>query len=200
MPSACDECDVTAVSAYHWASVNLTPAALYAHARSDAGRRAIRYVTTSGIGVVLTQALLSLFLYVFHWPGGPSNVLAVSLVSVPAFLLNKYWVWGKRGRAHMRKEVLPFWLFTIAGLALSTLAVVAVVALTKDPDVPSLENGNKLAVQFANLAGFGALWILKYLFLDKIMFGEHHHTPYDEDIEAEETGQLAHNSAGSTDS
>lgn len=177
---------VTTVSAYDWASVNLTPAALYAHARSDAGRRAIRYVATSGIGVVLTQALLSLFLYVFHWPGGPSNVLAVSLVSVPAFLLNKYWVWGKRGRAHMRKEVLPFWLFTIAGLALSTLAVVAVVALTKDPDVESLKNGNKIAVQFANLAGFGVLWILKYLFLDKIMFGPHHHTPYDEDIEAEE--------------
>ena len=39
----------------------------------------------------------------------------VSVVSIPAFLLNKYWVWGKRGRAHMRREVLPFWLFTVAG-------------------------------------------------------------------------------------
>ena len=37
------------------------------------------------------------------------------LTSVPAFLLNKYWVWGKRGRAHMRREVIPFWLFTVAG-------------------------------------------------------------------------------------
>lgn len=86
----------------------------------------------------------------------------------------------------MRREVLPFWLFTIAGLAISTLLVVIVANLTKDPNVPELENGNKYAVQFANIAGFGVLWVLKYMFLDKIMFGAHHHTPYDEDIEAEE--------------
>ena len=177
---------MTPVAAYAWPFVNLTPSALYAHARSEAGRRAIRYVATSGIGVLLTQALLVLFLHVLEWRSGVSNVVAVSLVSVPAFLLNKYWVWGKRGRAHMRREVLPFWLFTIAGLALSTLAVLLVVNATKDPQVPSLVNGNKIAVQFANLAGFGVLWVLKYLFLDKIMFGPHHHTPYDADIEAEE--------------
>ena len=81
---------------------------------------------------------------------------------------------------------MPFWLFTIAGLALSTLAVVLVANATKDPTVPGLENGNKIAVQLANIAGFGVLWVIKYLFLDKIMFGAHHHTPYDEDIEAEE--------------
>ncbi len=167
--------------------MNLSPSTLYAHARSDAGRRAIRYVATSGIGVVLTQALLTLLLHVLHWRSGVANVTAVSVVSIPAFLLNKYWVWGKRGRAHMRREVIPFWLFTIAGLALSTLAVVLVANATKDPSVEGLENGNKILVQLANLAGFGALWVLKYLFLDKIMFGPHHHTPYDEDIEAEET-------------
>lgn len=168
--------------------MNFTPSALYAHARSDAGRRAFRYVATSGIGVVLTQALLAVLLHVLHWRPGVSNVLAVSVVSIPAFLLNKYWVWGKRGRAHVRREVFPFWLFTIAGLALSTLAVVIVAEATKDPDVPHLVNGNKLAIQFANMAGFGVLWVLKYLFLDRIMFGPHHHTPYDEDLEHEGDG------------
>jgi putative flippase GtrA len=181
---------VTAVAAYDRDVVNLTPAALYAHARSDAGRRAIRYMATSGIGVVGTQLLLGLFLHLFHWRSGVANVVAVSMMSIPAFLLNKYWVWGKRGRAHMRREVLPFWLFTLAGLALSTLFVVLVANATKNPDVESLKNGNKVAVQLANIAGFGVLWVLKYLFLDKIMFGPHHHTPYDEDIEVEEA--LAH--------
>ena len=171
---------MTVVAAYDRISVNISPSALYAHARSDAGRRAIRYMATSGIGVALTQLLLGLFLHVFHWRSGVSNVVAVSLVSVPAFLLNKYWVWGKRGRAHMRREVLPFWLFTVAGLALSTLAVVLVARAIEDPHT------EKIAVQFANIAGFGVLWVIKYLFLDKIMFGAHHHTPYDEDIEAEE--------------
>ena len=98
-------------------------------------------------------------------------------------MLNKYWVWGKRGRAHLRREVIPFWLFTVAGWILSTA--------DGDPgrerhQTDAEPDGNKLAVQAANIAGFGVLWILKYLFLDKIMFGPHHHTPYDEDIEREE--------------
>ena len=149
-------------------------------------RRAIRYVATSGFGVVTTQLLLILFLYKLRWESKPANVIAVSLVSVPAFLLNKHWVWGKSGKAHMRREVLPFWIFTIAGLGLSTLAVAIVVNITKDPNDPNLVHGNKLAVQAANIAGFAVLWVLKYMFLDKIMFGGHNHTPYDEEAEAEE--------------
>jgi putative flippase GtrA len=159
------------------------------HARSEAGQRAIRYLATSGFGVVTTQLLLVIFLYLLVWKPTVSNFLAVTLTSVPVFFLNKHWVWGKKGKAHMRREVLPFWLFNVAGLALSMLAVVLVVNATKDPTVESLKHGNKLAVQFANIAGFGVLWVLKYLFLDKIMFGPHHHTPYDEDIELEEATQ-----------
>ncbi|CAN5563033.1 hypothetical protein BH10ACT1_BH10ACT1_05080 [soil metagenome] len=166
--------------------MNLSPSALYAHSRTDAGRRAIRYVCTSGFGVVSTQILLFLFLHGFKWNPVPSNFVAVSLIAIPAFLLNKYWVWGKRGKAHMRREVLPFWIFTVAGWILSTIAVVVVANATKNPDVESLKDGNKYAVQGANIAGFGLLWVLKYVFLDKIMFGPEHHTPYDEDIEIEE--------------
>ena len=129
-----------------------------------------------------------MFLHLLEWPPVQSNFVAVSITAVPAFILNKRWVWGKRGKAHMRREVLPFWLFTVAGWIMSTLAVILVVKITRTPSNPE---GSKLAVQAANIAGFGVLWILKYLFLDKIMFGAHHHTPYDEDIELEEAGVSA---------
>jgi putative flippase GtrA len=186
---AADDFGVTSIATYHGSFVkHLTPSALVAHAKSEAGRRALRYVATSAFGVGTTQVLLFLFLHVLEWRSVPSNFTAVTITSVPAFLLNKYWVWGKRGRAHMRREVLPFWAFTVAGWILSTLAVVVVVNLTKDASNPDLIDGNKYAVQVANIAGFGVLWVLKYLFLDKIMFGTDHHTPYDEDIELEEAG------------
>ena len=181
-----DEFFAATAAVYDLVLVDLTPTALLAHSRTDAGRRALRYVATSGFGVVSTQILLFLFLHVFDWKPLAANFVAVTLISVPAFMLNKYWVWGKRGRAHMRREVLPFWIFTIAGWALSSVAVVLVANATKNPDVESLKEGNKYAVQAANIAGFGILWVLKYLFLDKIMFGPDHHTPYDEDIEIEE--------------
>src|SRR4051812_39349300 len=142
----------------------------------------------SVVGVVGTQIFLFVFLHILDWKPVLSNFIAVTLMSVPVFLLNKYWVWGKRGKAHMRREVLPFWLFTVAGWILSSLAVYLVVRFTKNPDVESLKDGNKYAVQAANIAGFGVLWVLKYMFLDKIMFGGEHHTPYDEDMELEAAG------------
>lgn len=157
-----------------------------AHAKSEAGRRAIRYSLTSVVGVAVTQVLLFGFQTEAHWKPVVANFAAVSIATIPAFILNKYWVWGKRGKAHMRREVIPFSIFTLAGWVLSTAAVAVVDVMTRT----DLGNGkfhhNKLAIAAANISGFGVLWVLKYIFLDKIMFGEHHHTPYDEDIEEEE--------------
>ena len=41
--------------------MDLTPTALLAHARTDAGRRALRYSATSVVGVVGSQILLQFF-------------------------------------------------------------------------------------------------------------------------------------------
>ena len=161
-----------------------TTAKLLEHARTDAGRRAIRYSATSLICVVITQVLLLVFYRGFTFTETRANLAATMLTSIPAFALNKYWVWGKRGRAHMRREVIPFWAFTVAGWLLSTGSV----ALAKDHVGTPQSTSRTLAVMFASIAGFGVLWVLKYLFLDKIMFGTDHHTPYDEDIERVDAG------------
>ncbi len=159
----------------------LTPRGLLEHSRTEAGRRMIRYASTSLMMVALTQVLIVVFYRGFHWKEVPSNLAATMLTSIPAYTLNKYWVWGKKGRPHMRREVIPFWVFTVAGWALST-GMVALASGIGDPH--SLLR--TLAVMVSSVAGFGILWVLKYLFLDKIMFGTDHHTPYDEDYEREE--------------
>jgi putative flippase GtrA len=165
--------------------VDLTPTALLAHARTESGRRALRYSATSVVGVVGSQILLQLLSSNtgFGWEPVKANFTAACLMSIPAFLLNKYWVWGKSGRAHLRREVIPFWVFTVAGWILSTVTVDFATNHT-DPDTLM----RQLTVSAASIGGFGILWVLKYMFLDKIMFGSHHHTPYDEDIELEEAG------------
>jgi len=157
--------------------VSLSRASLLAHARSDAGRRAIRYSATSAVGVVGTQFIFQLLLFT-DLQHEAANFLATSLMAVPAFLLNKHWVWGKSGKAHMRKEVIPFWLFTAAGWMLSTLLVFFVSDWTEG------DRYQRIVLGLASVGGFAVLWVVKYFFLDKVMFGPHHHTPYDEDIEA----------------
>jgi len=161
--------------------VDLSPSALLAHSRTEGGKRALRYSATSLICVGITQVLIVIFYKGVLWSEIESNLGATMLTSVPAFALNKYWVWGKRGKAHLRREVLPFWLFTVAGWALSTGAVALVSHLGKPHSML-----RTLSVMAASIFGFGLLWVLKYIFLDKIMFGTDHHTPYDEDIEREE--------------
>lgn len=166
------------------------PKSLWAHSKTEGGQRAIRYTATSVICVVITQVLIILFMNVIDIRvfdrfsrEVQSNLASTMLTSIPAFILNKYWVWGKRGKAHLRREVLPFWLFTVAGWIISTGMVALVTNIAGNN-----ETEKTILVMAANIMGFGTLWVLKYIFLDKIMFGADHHTPYDEDIELEEAG------------
>ena len=121
----------------------------------------LRYSGASVVGVVLTQALLVLFVGILNEDAELSNLAAVMLTSVPVFYLNKRWVWGKAGRARMRREVLPFWGFTLLGLVVSTV-LVTVVDNYSDRTWPVL---------VANIAGFGIVWVAKFLFLDAVVFG-----------------------------
>ena len=121
----------------------------------------LRYSGASVVGVVLTQALLVFLHGIANIDAEVSNVMAVALTSVPVFYLNKRWVWGKGGPAEMRREVLPFWGFTLLGLVISTVLVTVVDNYT-DRTWPVL---------LANIGGFGVVWIAKFLFLDAVVFG-----------------------------
>ena len=151
--------------------MNVSPTALLAHARTDAGKRAIRYSATSLICVGITQALIITFYNGFEFSEVRSNLTATMLTSIPAFALNKYWVWGKRGRAHMRREVLPFWLFVAIGLVLSTVAVkimhtawVVRYPVTEQPAI---------LTNLTNIFAFGILWVLRFFLFDRLFHIQH---------------------------
>ena len=82
--------------------------------------------------------------------------------AVPAYYMNRAWVWGKRGKSHWKKEVLPFWLFTAAGLLLSTVAIWVVHFFTDA----------KLVINFVQLVAFGILWVIRFFVLDKLFHVE----------------------------
>ena len=62
----------------------------------------------------------------------------------------------------MGGEIAPFWILAFAGLALSTLTVGVVDGIF----------GGTLSVQLANASAFGALWIVKFLVLDRLLWGD----------------------------
>jgi putative flippase GtrA len=127
------------------------------------GGKALRYSTVSACGVVITQVLIFAFLGL-DWPEWVANAVAVCISSVPAYLLNRAWVWNKRDAHSFKTEVLPFWGMALLGLVLSTIAVAIVSNYTEA----------KIAVSLTNIAAFGVLWVGKFFVLEKMLFkGEH---------------------------
>ena len=114
----------------------------------------------SVVGVAVHQIVLVTALLLADLDGVPANILAASVAAVPAFLLNKRWVWGRSDRAHFRREVLPFWVFTILGVLVST----GFVWMAEE------WSGSAIVIAAASIAGFGVLWVAKFLFLDEYMF------------------------------
>jgi putative flippase GtrA len=139
----------------------MSPADLLDRVTGGRGTLAIKYSMVSVIGVTITQTLLVLFVGIMDRDPTWSNVIAVMICALPVFLLNKRWVWSHDGKISFRREILPFWVFTAAGLALST-GLVALANSVSD---------STLLVMIASVGGFGLLWVAKFLFLDQVMFG-----------------------------
>ncbi|WP_334142255.1 GtrA family protein [Rhabdothermincola sp.] len=141
----------------------------------------LKYSAVSVINVIVGQGLLVFFSAILGLRPAPSNVLAVCISAVPAYYLSRAWVWGKSGKSHLTKEVLPFWGFALAGLVLSTGAVWTATHVTGIADIPVDQRSlvEKLVPNVANIVAFGVLWVVKFFVLDAYMFGRHHHGPVD---------------------
>jgi putative flippase GtrA len=162
----------------------VTPTALQGALRK-VKTHGLKYSAVSVINVVVGQGLLILFSAVLHLGPALSNLLAVSISAVPAYYLTRAWVWGKTGKSHLTKEVLPFWGFAIAGLILSTGAVWVATRVTGVVDIPPADRTlvQKLIPNVANLTAFGFLWVVKFFVLDTYMFGKHHHSAIDDGLD-----------------
>ncbi len=116
------------------------------------------------VSAVVSSISLFLLYALDNWAGWTewsANLLAVNVGAVPAYVLNRYWVWHKTGRNHLFGEVIPFWVMTIAGMILSTLAVNAAASRWDHSWIPVA----------ANLLSYLSLWVFKFLILDYFVFG-----------------------------
>lgn len=91
-----------------------------------------------------------------------ANLIAVAISTVPNYLLNRYWVWNKKGPNSVAREILPFWAMAFLGLVVSTLFVWIARRFT-ELDVVFLA---------ANFCAFGIVWVLKFFVLERFLFGD----------------------------
>jgi putative flippase GtrA len=126
----------------------------------------IRYAAVSVVSVTIAQTVLAALVSTRTTGAVTANLIATAVATVPSFELNRRWVWGKRGRRSLGREMLPFALTTACGLALSRLAV-AITSRVVD-DFPT--TSRTISIQLASLAAFGVVWLMQFMLLDRVLF------------------------------
>ncbi len=149
-------------------------------------RKLTRYSMVSVISTIVSQGSLFITFGVLRlWSAVPANVFANALATVPSYYLDRWWVWGKSGKSHLLKEVIPFWTMSFAGMALSMWTVWLASRWSVDHHYAHLLEA--VFVNGANLFAFAVLWLVKFFLINKMF----HVSPVVEDSEEQPVADLA---------
>lgn len=147
-------------------------AALVEHARTDAGRKKLRYAGVSVVFVPLGQVFIQLLgRYSFDRDYTKASLVSAAILTLPNFFANKYVVWRDTNRENLRTQVVVFWIAAMLGVTFATTLTWLVEKEVADESV-IIESG---AVFLAQLTGFGLVWVGRFLVLDRWLFKATHH-------------------------
>jgi putative flippase GtrA len=128
----------------------------------------LRYGTVSIIATLTSLTVLGALVSATSIPAGIANVIATAVGTLPSFELNRRWVWQRTGRRSVRAELVPFWILSFTGLALSTLTVSLAAGWADSAGLHGFTR--TAAIEVANVAAWGSLWVAQFVILDRLLF------------------------------
>jgi putative flippase GtrA len=131
-------------------------------------RQFLRYGTVSLISTAISLVVLGTLVALQVMPAAWANIVATFIGTVPSFELNRRWVWGHTGQRSVGKQVVPFFALTFIGLGLSTVCVYVASHWAQNRGMDAGQQA--IIAQLANLVGFGSLWLIQFVILDRILF------------------------------
>ncbi len=169
--------------------MDLSPSSVLAHAKSPEGRKQLRYAGVSIVFVPVGQVLIQLLgalVYTTTLDGMKetnwvaASVTSAAILTVPNFFANKMLVWKDTSKDNLRTQIIVFWVAAMLGVTFATLLTFLV-----DYAIESHGVIEKVAVFFAQLAGFGIVWLGRYIILDRWIFKVIHggEEPDDDDLD-----------------
>lgn len=125
------------------------------------GKRLLRYGGVTIVSSVVGLATLFVGLRFFGLGGIAANFWSVLLSTPPAYYLNRAYVWGRGTSNHSAShEVGPFWILTLLGWVVSTIAIA----------VADTQTDSEVALLLTQIGAFAALWLVKFAFLEKVLW------------------------------
>jgi len=138
---------------------------LIAHARTAEARKKLLYAGVSVVFVLLGQGLIQVFgLWLDDYT--TAFLLAAAILTVPSFFVNKHFVWRVRSAENLRFQMLVYSAALIPAVSLATLFTYLIENAAADQTV--LVRGT--AAFFAQMLGFGIVWVGRFLMLDRWLF------------------------------
>jgi putative flippase GtrA len=76
------------------------------------GKRFKRFLLAAVVAVAASQTTLTLCLGLFHTAAGTAGFIAWVAGAASSYLMTR-WAWERKGRPHLLKETLPFWIIAV---------------------------------------------------------------------------------------
>ena len=130
--------------------------------------RLVRCMSVSMVTTVLSLVSLVVLTAVFGVGAMPANIATTALATIPSYHLNRRWTWKLTGASDPWREMVPFWLMSFAGLALSTITVGMADSWAAGAHLGTI--GRAGSVLVGHLGGFGLLWVVQFIVLDRVLF------------------------------
>lgn len=135
-------------------------------------RKLVRYAGVSVIFVPVGQVLIQVLgQLAFDRNFTLASIVSAAILTLPNFFANKLYVWRNTSRDNLRTQVTVFWLAAMLGVTFATLFTFLIEQAVHDK-AAWIEG---TAVFFAQLCGFGIVWVGRFLVLDKWIFKVTHH-------------------------
>lgn len=128
----------------------------------------LRYSMVSVVAILISELVILIAAWIFHLSGIAANALGAAASTPASFELNRKWAWGKTGKSHLWKEVVPFWALTLTGLAASTVTVEIADSMAKSHGVFGLDRA--LIIMGASLFAWGVVWVAKFVIFNRVVF------------------------------
>jgi putative flippase GtrA len=138
-------------------------------ARGDSStHKFIRYSMVSAVAIVISQVTILICAWVFGLSGIAANTIGALTATPASYELNRKWAWGRHGKSHLWREVVPFWALTLVGFLGSTGMVELADNLAKSHGITGLLRA--LLIMGASLFAYGVVWIVKFILFNRVIF------------------------------
>jgi putative flippase GtrA len=136
-------------------------------------RRFIRYTVASGAATVVSALAFALVYRQLRL--GPQVASGTAFVggALVNFTANRFWAWERRARFRLGRDALGYALLAIGTAGAAAAVTSAADWLLHDADATR----RAVLVEAAYFATYGALFLVKFVLLDRVLFRSRHQVP-----------------------